>query len=280
MPLLMAPTQGLTRETNVTAADRNGTTITAGSTANTKGAFSAGQLIAATAQEAYGIFVEASAVSVAATATSYLLDIGIGPSGSETLIVPDINIGYAGVLTTNQHTRQRYFFPVYIPSGERVAARGAAETASDVAEVAVYVLEGPAPPPMYPVGTVKAYGVASASSRGTLVPAGNGAYGAWTQVASAETTSEAHRWWCVGMALGDQTVAVASMRLLSIGFGPSDPPTEIRQAIPFFGSSNEYMSPAARGAIFYAEVPSGSQLWAQLAGADTLSHDVVIYGMS
>jgi len=280
MSLSIPAQQGLTLESNITVSDRNGALITAGATANTKGAFSAGQIIAATAQEAYGVIVEGSTVSVPATSTSYLMDIGIGPSGSEIVLIPDINFGYAASLGTNAHTRQRYFFPVYIPSGERISARGAAELGSDSADTAVYLLEGPAPPPMSPIGTITAYGVVSASSRGTLVPAGNGAYGAWTQVPASTTTSEAHRWWTVGMALGDQTIATATPRLLSIGFGPSDPPTVIRGEIVFLGSSNEFIAPVARGAVFYAEVPSGSQLWARVAGSDTSNHDVIIYGMS
>lgn len=95
--------------------------IAVGGTANTDTAFSAGELIAATGFDWRWMNVclthqKNSAASVA----SWLVDIGVGASGSETVILSDLLL-YTG--TGSDTGAATFAFPVSIAAGQRIAAR-------------------------------------------------------------------------------------------------------------------------------------------------------------
>src|SRR5687767_12189229 len=204
-------------ETNLTAADRNGATITTG-VANTKGLYSAGQLIAATAEDAFGLTVIVSGIHVAAADTSYLLDIGIGPSGSEVDLIQNLDCQGAPTVAASVAGYKSWFFPVFIPKGTRVAARGQALAATDVANVSVYLHQacngwGMEVPTMW-----ESLGHDLAASQGTSVTPGSGAFGSWTTILDPITKN--YRWFHVGFDnLNDVTIAVNTDVLVEVGIG-------------------------------------------------------------
>jgi hypothetical protein len=139
-----------------------GTTITASGTANAKG--SPTELISSTNYDACGIFV--SVVDNSANA-KYLLDIMIGPSGSETVLIPDIIYHFprANQAGINQ------FFPIAIPAGSRISARCQCSTASSTLSVLVFLVSTGFASPMS-LNRVTAYGVVAASSNGAVIDPG------------------------------------------------------------------------------------------------------------
>lgn len=93
----------------------HGTTLTAGGSAATKGAYS--QLVATTSRDYMGLL---AAVDTSSVNDWYLFDVAIGGSGSEVIVLPDLASSVFSVAATPQ-TFGPYFYP--IPSGTRVAAR-------------------------------------------------------------------------------------------------------------------------------------------------------------
>lgn len=93
-------------------ADSGQITVTGGA-ANTKGAWS--ELVASCGQTDM-IFLSVRIASPASSDTAVLIDIGVGPAGSETVVVPNIDMG----------GRNGIFhvpLPLSVPQGTRIAAR-------------------------------------------------------------------------------------------------------------------------------------------------------------
>ena len=106
-----------------------GTSVTSGSGSNNKGSWA--QLTASTtAPHRWGIFcVRASGNS------QYLFDIGIGGSGSEQVLVPNLNCR-----DSSTGPPVIYSMPMRIPKGTRVACRAASATGSLGASVVLVMI--------------------------------------------------------------------------------------------------------------------------------------------
>lgn len=268
MPLLVPPSIAGTYQTNLSATARRGTTVTAGATVHTKGAWT--ELIASTNKPSYGVTIVFWDVSAGNTLTSMLLDLGYGPVGSEQLLVENLNAGAA----PRTYGGRALMLPIYIPSGARVAARCQAAIASDTVNVAVW-LHQDAPYPLV-AGPVSTYGADTATSQGTSVTPGSGAFGAWTQLATA--TARDHRFWALAMdQLEDPTQGLVNY-LIELGIGPnstsvttifvchiaSDTTEDIGGPVPMLG---------------YAPVPAGSGLWCRIAADNTEARGIIAYGV-
>jgi len=89
------------------------------STANTKGSYT--QMIASTSRDYIGLMLATDSHNAMSAAAPYLLDIAIGASGSEQIIIPNAGCAYS---SANYETAQSPgFFSIAIPSGTRIAAR-------------------------------------------------------------------------------------------------------------------------------------------------------------
>lgn len=138
------PSPGLSVPTKVTAygvdtANSGGTQLTPNATAGTKGSYA--ELTSSTAAPIHGLLVLAQGSTSTQTSSAYSVDIAVGGSGSETIIVPD----WLSRVDSNEawHAYSPPFVPMSmeIPAGTRIAARAAADTNSTQAlEVAVYGL--------------------------------------------------------------------------------------------------------------------------------------------
>lgn len=107
-----------------TATSRDTTSVDPGASTNTKGSYA--QLVASTANPIRALLLAIGSGSGSPTsrtaAADALLDVAIGGSGSEQIILPDLQL-YAG---TSEDSWQPGFlgpFPVNIPAGTRIAAR-------------------------------------------------------------------------------------------------------------------------------------------------------------
>jgi hypothetical protein len=97
-----------------------GVTVTANSSAHTKGAWT--ELIASTTSNSACLFLRVRSVGVPSTNTATLLDIGTGDSGSETEIISNIAIGGAAGSAADPFGIYLQV-PIQIPAGTRISAR-------------------------------------------------------------------------------------------------------------------------------------------------------------
>lgn len=188
----------------------NGTAITAPGSTNTKGAWT--QLIASTAFDAVAIVVTGNVSG--SGENNVLIDIGVGASSSEQVVVPDLLAkrmpsadGYVGP----------FVLPVRIPSGSRVSCRYQTDSSPTLNIAAVLIADVMAG--MTYGEEVVVYGSVSATSKGTSVDPGGTANtkGSWVQMTSSAT-------------INSQTLMISAMPntssagsgthwLVDIGFG-------------------------------------------------------------
>lgn len=185
------------------------TTITASATTHTKGAWT--QLISSLSAEASAVLLWASGNSVASTNTAMLVDIGVGATSSESVVVPDIALGGANGFRT--------FIPVRIASGSRIAARCQCANASQTISLGMVTLSQPFPDRVPTV--LDSLGTNTATSAGTAM---TGASGQWTQlVASTAKDYQA----LVLVPSCDATAGANNSVRLSLGIGGSGSESEI-----------------------------------------------------
>lgn len=197
-----------------------GTSITCGGSAHTKGAFSAGQLIASTAFDACGITVILGNVGTAATTnTRMLVDIGIGGSGSEVVLIPNLLAGQAGAGNSASIGPGIYYFPICIPAGSRLSARAQSVTASDTVNVQVHLHHHSQGAGRWFGQRVTAYGADEAASSGTSHTHGNASYAASTQLSAA--IANPIRFMQLGVDLLTDTTGNTKRGLIRIAAGGS-----------------------------------------------------------
>lgn len=182
-------TQGASNETltyGAVTATSKGTVVTASATANTKGAWA--ELDSAISDDAMGISVtmthQANDVS---PFVEHLVDIGIGGSGNEEVIIPNISFN----ITPNHDTERmsKYYFPIKIPAGTRVAAR--CQQGSTTQDVVLVSIEAgtPAFTNITLSDEIVAIGADTSASNGTPVDPGstNNTKGAWTELVASSS---------------------------------------------------------------------------------------------
>lgn len=103
------------------AADSGGVTVDPGGTAHTKGAWS--EITSATTRPMRQVLIVIGGIAnTTKTACTWLIDVGVGASGSETVLLSNL---FTRTNTTTDEIAPSIFgpFPVSIPTGTRIAAR-------------------------------------------------------------------------------------------------------------------------------------------------------------
>lgn len=278
MPLFSPPpTQYSAFSASAASTSSAGVTITGSGSANTKGAFSAGQLIASTTADAYGVLVLVNATATSNASTNSLLDIGIGASGSESVLIPDLQVGWALSEAVCNDNRM-YYFPIFIPAGTRLSARLASVVVSKTAVVRVVLFHYPSLN-RFVGNRVTAYGVDAANSRGTLTTSGNNAYG--TAVTLLNPTTAPIHFMQVGLDGGSRTTLTDQRAFVEIRNGATTPIVG-----PLIGSTDtgtESISLNAGNMMLAAmgfEIPPGIDLRAATMHNTTgASFGVIVYGV-
>lgn len=276
MPLWLPPNALGKTQTNVTAADKDGTTITSGGTAHTKGAYSAGQLIASTDEDVYGITIQVDGVSGAATDSSYLLDIGIGASGSEVDLIQDLDCWGAATGATTTRGAKSWFFPVFIPKGTRIAARSQARAISDVANVAIWVHQaidgwGMEVPTMWErLGAVT-------NSDGVSVTPASGAFGSWKAILDPITKN--YRWWHVGLDNLNSTVLDNGIIHVELGIGESTASVSTIGSWNFEVATSETMDGPYPAVPVFQPLPDNdlNGIFARISSTSAVAKGVLVY---
>ncbi len=113
----------------------DGTTLTADSTSHVKGAWA--EIDASVGFDVMYFSVGGDQNNLNNTDTGQLLDIGVGSSGNEKVLIANIPCGYSAVQATTHAG-----FPIFIPKGTRISGRIQATIASDVVEIVLYLFGG------------------------------------------------------------------------------------------------------------------------------------------
>lgn len=208
-------------------------TVTASATPHTAGPWV--EMIPATNRD-YGEtnLILQDTLAQSATNTSTLVDIGVGGSGSESVLVSSIGIGHAGA-------GRLVRLPLRITAGARLSVRIRSAVVSKAAELALILTSAGGWNPPETGARATTYGALTAASAGTdmALPAAVNTKGAWTEIAA--TTSAPIR-WLVPLVVGNSTDTawVANHRgLIDIGVGGSGAEQVIVPNIGFGAFNNE-----------------------------------------
>jgi hypothetical protein len=245
-----------------------------GSNANEKGSWE--ELIAATSWEAQAISLMAVDVG---NNTDFLLDIGVGAGGSETVLIPNLLITGGSAFGA---TNEMLTFPVGIPKGSRVAARCQAAAAAQDMDLAAY-LHSHDWTASAPLSRVTAYGANTADSGGVEVDPGGSANtkGAYSEIEDA--TAAPCR--LLYIALGNQgnTARAAFSALLDIAVGAGGSEVVIIPDLQLGTQNNTNTIRPQWLGPFPVNIPAGVRLAARAASSTTDAtdrlFDVAVYGV-
>jgi hypothetical protein len=271
--MLWVPRKGLLRsQSNIdSGANSYGATVTTGASTSTKG--SPAQVIASTNFDAYWIRVLAFNVASTGLLSRCCLDICVGASGQERVLIPDLIAGMAGAYgTTGQPGPKVWDFPLYIPAGTRLSAQAACDRTSAAIIVGIYIYGGDGAP-AFRVGTkVTTYGIGTVPGAAAFTP-GTAAWGAWAQVAA--TTSEDHFAMSPGWQHG---TSAANNRVvgISMGIGPAASEKQAGETYLYTTDQLEAIGGPCNSMPHFQDIPAGTRL--AIRGASHLTPDVGFNG--
>ncbi len=262
--------QQLVSASDITAGQSYGVVTTTGNPAHTKGNYA--ELLAATPVAAEGIVVQ---LVHASTPYEGLVDIAIGPEGSEQIVAENLYFPpYIAVC---------YPLPIRIPAGVRLAARCQTNLNASGVIVIVHLLSQTFLPSAG-LARVTTYGANTEDSGGTQVDPGSSANtkGAWSQITAATTAP------CKAllMALGGQCnySRTSSFFLVDIGVGAEGSEQVVVNNVQARqrSTSSELLTPTVFGPIGL-EIPTGSRLAVRAAATTTdatdRKFDAILYGI-
>lgn len=145
------------------------TTITASATIHTKGAWT--EFVASTPSDAHLLFLHLNGSTVSAADTSVAVDIGIGPAGSEVVVIPDLLAYGLGALAQGPGNGHQLVFPLEIPAGSRLSARAQGSVASRTVKIHAALYGGQQPGGASVFAGVTTYGFDPATSKGVILTA-------------------------------------------------------------------------------------------------------------
>ena len=186
-----------------TPVSAGGQTATSGAI-DTKGAYL--QLIASTLYDSFGFWLQITSTQTAATIRNVLMDLAVGAAASESIILPDFQIGSRG--TGANFGSGGLFIPLFIPKNSRVSVRIASNVNATTAAICIALVEGQneAGSMIGIFSKCDAYGVIVTGSKGTNHTPGN--TGAESADATIGTATRAYG-ACIAMVGNNQTVLSA-----------------------------------------------------------------------
>jgi hypothetical protein len=253
-------------------AAANGTAVTPG--ANTEGSWT--QLIAATNADSFGILINVNSNSGSNASRGTVIDIGWDESGGTTYIERISNLLCGGAAAYNLGgSGVWYYFPIFIPAGSRVAARGNSTVATAFRVGCVLQQEPLNPVMVRRASYMQALGISG--NVGTAITPGTTAEGAWTLIG---TTTERLWWWQLGFqaSTGD-TAWGAGVMHVDVAVGDATNKDIIIQDNPITFSTAEALTNIPITAGVEWDVPAGSNIYARAQYSGTLdSYTCAVYG--
>lgn len=235
-----------------TAASSIGTTVTASSSANTKGTYT--QLVASTSFPTSGILIGAN--NNPATGQNTALDIAIGGLGSEQVIISNLMIPNAV-----SRKAESFFIPYNIPSASRIAARIQSDSGSSALSINAIYAPGDFIFPSYNISDT--YGFTAATTLGTAVDPGGTANtkGSFAQITSSTNREHTGIMWCFDNQQ-ESLVASANM-LVDIAVGAAASEQVIIPNIITSISTNLPLEPWSAGCVIPIRIPAATRLSAR-----------------
>lgn len=236
----------------IVTGSSTGTALTHVGTAHTKGAYA--QLIASTTIDAHG-FLLYLANNSSSAARSWLVDLAIGASSSEQVIVPNLLVDSAAA-SGNPHAA--LWIPIPIPAGTRLSARQQGNTTTGTLSVAACLLGGgffglPL------TGRCSDMGTDTADSNGTVYDPGASinTKGGYTQL-SASTPHDI-RMLMLAIGSNRNSVTTAAHWLMDVAIGAAASEQVVIPNLLFSAASSGLQLPAYIGPI-PCTIPAGSRL--------------------
>lgn len=235
---------------------------------NTMGAWS--QIVSVTDQDWYGVWMVASAqISTSGQNTAQMVNIGVGGSGSESVLIPNILVGgRTSISGAISFSDTPMFFPVRIPRGTRIAAQTQAATVNRNCRVIIWGESGSS----VPRGVLSAcdvYGADASTSKGVELTSNASAntFGSWTNVGS--TTSRDYKAVAFSMQAPASTTVNSRSYIIEFGIGS----TAFARA---YGgtSANETWSTAIPAMPVVRNIPAGTQLQARISCGTAANADL------
>lgn len=262
---------------DVRPASTRGASITPGN--NTYGSYTT-VLGTPLASDAYAIEIMIQSIGVSATVTDSLCTIGLDPAGGTAYADFISHLLCTGAGGANTGAPYRYFFPVKIPAGCTIGAKGSINNATvGTQTVAVKLWTKPTRPEYMPkYGTyVTTFGAVTATSAGTAVTAGTVSNGSYTQLGSAVSGNPLW-YWSMGFALKNDTTWAAPSHRADLAHGDASNKIPIIQQLEVYPTSTEMQSPYILGE--YRHVPAGSNIYARCwSGTADTAFGVIAYGV-
>jgi hypothetical protein len=236
------------------------------------------QLIAPVAKDSCKVLININNNNLSAASINTVVDIGIDPAGgtSYTTIIPALLCGGASTYTGVTGCGVSYLFPIAIPAGASVAARGYS-TVVTAFSLYAYLYSEPISAMDIPIGSyVKDFAITG--NVGVAITVGTTSEGAWTSLGTTDTT-----YW--GIEYGVQIDATdiswnVSGLHVDIAVGDATTKDIIISNSPVTYDSSERLMKPLRGLVTYP-IPSGTNIYARLqssGGADTTSLAVYLTG--
>jgi hypothetical protein len=276
MPLLMPKQRGVQREASWSGRPaNNGTVVTSDSVAHTLPSTYT-ELIAATSFDSYWVNITVHSNHLANTNSDSLLNIYVGASSAEQVLIPNLLAGWAASTPhSNALPLKRYGFPLRIPAGTRLSARHQSVRTSTGVTVQVELLGGD-PTPHW-VGTrVECVGGDTATSRGVAVTPGTTSEGTLTSIGTST-----YEWGFVQPMIGGNipdTTMNAHAHAADIGSGAATVIAGLEDFY-FLTSNAEWSANYSDGR--FCLVPAGTTLYLRSQfGSTAESNDWCIYGVA
>lgn len=258
-----------------TATVTSGTSVTTGATATTKG--TAVELITSTAFDSYLMQVTVHSYGASAVTARLAVDILVG-AATEEILIADFLAGFCGSLAGSSGPAVcTGFFPLYVPAGTRIAARGAGDRVSTAFRVGVQLWGGNGYPP-FPVGQrCVTYGVSATPNGADVTPGASGTEGAWTQVSGSTLEDLIAIMPSAQPPTGDTTLTASTFNL-DVGVGAATEEVVAgsgrEQSFIWHMSTNELVGGPINPMPVWCDIPAGQRLATRISrssAADTVA---------
>jgi hypothetical protein len=249
-----------------------GTTLVSNATTLLDGAVTECITAANNIRDSWGISIGIDAIGAGATASESAVDILVGGATDDVLI--------SALLVGGPATAgfRWFFFPLYIPSGLRIAAL-LASVRTSISAGCIIELHGGGVPPWRTGSRVTTYGTQINNARGlAVVPTASGGASSITEMTAS--TTEDHFAFLPGFQCSTDTTMGASVLNIAIAVGAT---VEERIGTWWFGNdaSETQTGPNPPWCVF-RDVPSGTRLTMLASNSSTndAAYDGLIYAVS
>lgn len=227
-------------------------TVTANNAAHTKGSWT--ELVSSTSADATFIVVEVVGVASSTVDSATLLDIGIGASGSETDLIPNVAIGGAANIGGGL-ARFAFQVPIKIASGTRISARIQSVVAGPPAKTAVVsIWTFNMSDFAYAPTAVDVIGTSTATSTGTAM---SGSSGTWVQI----TASTSNDYKAVVLVPSTSSTAIGTINVnYTLGTGASGLEVGIGQTSASYVNNESACNFSRWGQLICKAIASGTRL--------------------